>query len=536
MTSRWMLALLLALFYVPVHAATDSSSFATTVMSEATNIPLHGWNRVLMLRNGKTVVLHLAPREKMIVKIFDEAHKEVASIAQYFKIIGEADLAESQFKGFYDIDGVPTLFIAQDIDNHYSLLRVRFTPESGKLLDEKIIFESPGRGVNNFQFRVSKSPETDEYAFICYKGSERDFPVFYFNKEHRQVRKSFFRLPRNAYLTDMELFEFSKSATFIGVSCVAVAQQPNKIGDNLMIVGKMTEDDTTFNTQEFKLSLGNYPAFLLLTRNVYNNTIDVALGTYANPHFRDKGFIYYKDAYMLYFAVLNEDMSVRTFNEFKYASANKYLSQYRGNNASYSGFPLFMFTNKFGVTMLLSESHLVKQEKWGKTQIYTRLDDACLTKFNEEGEEISGVVIGKSQCAWDWVGHTAVMLRKTNKALFNNFRYQDDDRQYISMECLSTRNVNYLFFNDYVSNEGKTLRDRPDTVFSFEKSEAICYKVNGNDEIERQYLFGKPGADESRALLLESMDQHADEKKFSALICVRRGKEKRMHLAWCTLN
>lgn len=538
MTFRWMLALLPALFYVPVFAATDSSSFATAIMSEATDIPIHGWNRVLMLRNGKTVVLHLAPREKMIVKIFDEAHKEVASIAQYFKIIGEADLKESQFKGFYDIGGVPTLFMEQVIDGHNALLRIRFNPETGKLTDEKIVREA-----NKYEvFYVSKMPNGDEYAVFCHKTEnladklKDGLTVLHFDGKHEKIRESTFIVPLARFdALFFKAFEFNKTGTYVALDCRV--QEKDGLYQEILLLGKLFDGEMKFNVQQIKLQVGFSPNHVFFCFNEFSSIINVAFCAYAQTQVRTKkGFSEFKDQFVSYTGVLEPDMTIRSFAPLVYSEANRFLALNKDSASKFRGVPLRMYTNKFGVTTILSENDKWVRSFEGAYTERTLMGDICLTKIDDEGKETSGIVVPKQQSLMNLLYPEELVWRKTTKYLFRDYQEQADDNQFASVECLSNRNDNYLFFNDYVSNEGKTLKDKRDNVLYYEKAEAICYKVNGNDEIERQYLFGKPGTDESRALLLESMDQQADDKKLSALVCVRKGKEKRLHLAWCTLN
>src|SRR4051812_19085306 len=105
----------LVLLFIASRSFAQDSTFITNRVRKHLDIPDRGWTGIVTLRDGKTVLLYLANKERMIIKIFDKDHNEIASTKQLFKIIGEKDLGESKVRGFFDIMGIPTLFLEQDI-------------------------------------------------------------------------------------------------------------------------------------------------------------------------------------------------------------------------------------------------------------------------------------------------------------------------------------------------------------------------------------------------------------------------------------
>jgi hypothetical protein len=541
MNPKCLLAALLCLFYSSAADAANDSSFARAVISEATNLPLNGWNKTLLLRNGNTIVLHLAPLEKMIVKVFDTAHREISSVSQYFKIIGEASLRVSSFKGFYDIDGIPTLFMTQSIERSNCLLRIRFDPETGKLVDEKIVFESPGAATKEFQFYVSKDKKTDDYAVFCFndyyavKNNELSLPVLFFNNKHQLTQKCFFKVPAN-YIFNIKFagFDFDKkNGAFAFIAYYTSHTNGYSSGS---WIGRLYDGDTLFTTQQLLFKTGHRPYYAFFRYNEFSKNLNLVVACSNVLLYDKKAGIHYEHIFNSYAGVLADDMSVLSFKQLDYKTANRYKRGQGDSSKSYDGIPMRMYTNKFGMTTLLSEHYILHPTYKSRPLNNTSMGNICLTRLNDEGEETTGLIIPKKQRILNALFPDELALRGTTKYLFRDENDQAYDNQFPSFECLSYRNTNYVLVNDYPANMDKALTGERETVMNYRNAEAICYRINADDQLEWQYLFGTAAADESRSLMIESIDMRTDERKFCSLVSVRKGKKVQLHLAWCALN
>jgi len=541
MNPKCLLAALLCLFYSSAADAANDSSFARAVISEATNLPLNGWNKTLLLRNGNTVLLHLAHREKMIVKVFDSTHREVSSVSQYFKIVGKMDLETSAFKGFYDIGGIPTLFIMQDIDHHNSLIRVCFSPETGKLIEEKIVFESPGMAGKGHTFYVSKPEKSDHYAVFCFKNiafnkETLELPVLYFNGQHQQIAKKFLTVPAEGIAgIDFLGFEFdAKHRTYIGI--LYSIHNINRKFTYGLLVGSGAKEEFIFATQKLTFGAGDQPVYAFFRHNDFSNTLNVTVATGFTAHSEVKSNWYYENIFNTYTGVLGDDLSILSFKQLQYKMGNYFLRGKGDSQKVYNGLPMRMYTNKFGVTTLISEQHMMYPTYKERPLANTSMGNICVTRLNDEGEETDGIIIPKKQHILNGLYYDELAFRGTTKHLFRDVQEQAYDNQFPSFECLSFRNTNYVLVNDYPANMDKALTGERETVMNYRNAEAICYRINADDQLEWQYLFGTPAADESRSLMIESIDQQTDERKFCSLVSVRKGKKVQLHLAWCALN
>src|SRR5947209_7977381 len=91
--------LLICLYSISVFSQTKNQ------ISDSVEISDQGWNKVLMTRNGNTLLFHLELREPILIKVFDNTGKEVAS-QSYKPIKLKVDnLDHAIIKAVYDING-----------------------------------------------------------------------------------------------------------------------------------------------------------------------------------------------------------------------------------------------------------------------------------------------------------------------------------------------------------------------------------------------------------------------------------------------
>ena len=58
-----------------------------------------GWNKVLCLKNGNTVLFHFEPQKNILVKVFDSLHKEVGSSADPYRYLDIGHAETTRFRG-----------------------------------------------------------------------------------------------------------------------------------------------------------------------------------------------------------------------------------------------------------------------------------------------------------------------------------------------------------------------------------------------------------------------------------------------------
>jgi len=122
-------------------------------ISKPLDIGLKGWNRVLYMNNGNTILFHFEPSHMIEVKVFDSARKEKTGKGEKYNVLYSFSTNPPVIKGVFEINGEAVLFIDQEINSKHCLIRLRYDAASGRLIEEKMIAVD----------KLSKSPR-DESA------------------------------------------------------------------------------------------------------------------------------------------------------------------------------------------------------------------------------------------------------------------------------------------------------------------------------------------------------------------------------------
>ena len=77
---------------------------ATYTMTEPLDISKAGWNKVLQMKNGNTMLFHFEPRKSILVKVFDKDHKEIATKKHPCDLIDINAFERSIFDGLVEIN------------------------------------------------------------------------------------------------------------------------------------------------------------------------------------------------------------------------------------------------------------------------------------------------------------------------------------------------------------------------------------------------------------------------------------------------
>lgn len=527
----------LCLLLLPVLVRAQDTIIASAVLSKPTDLPLKGWNRVLLLHDGRTMVLHLAPWEKMVVKVFDTAHSEVASTKQLFKMISESQLDNAAFKGFYEINGIPTLFIMQQIENKNALFRITFNPDNGALVSEVVQCESPNKQ-HQEDYYVSKSPVGDDYAVLHLQhlvvSHKSHVYCTIWNKQHQKIKTAVFPMPGKEVQEThyMGMLHHTAYGTYAAVAYM-METGIDKWNSYVLTVSLQPED-TTFRSYTVDFGQKQMPWYGFLQYNAFAESVNLGVSSYVRFNLKNG---LYGIGTTNHLIVLDKYLSeVKALKEL---SANLKNEDTIPGHARFDRLPVRMYTNKYGSTALFTESlHYGNNydiTKGGRVNM-TTFGEVCYRKLDDLGEEVSGNIFPKMQQVLNNMAPAELAMRGTTKYLFRDYQDQDYSNQFTSFECLQVRNFNYLFINDNPTNRSKKPGEFVDPTRDFSWAEAICYRISPKEEVQWQYLFGTPAPDESHALLIESIDYQPEQKKFSGLVGVRKGKEQHLRVAWCTLQ
>ena len=514
---KLFIPLLYALLF-SVAAMAQDSSFIKTVLSEPTDLPTTGWNKTCLMHDGRTFVLHLAAWEKMYVKVYDTAHKEIVSVRQMFKVISEHQLFDTDFWGPYDIGGWPTLFAQQLMNGEEGLVRVQFDPNTGAIHDETIMYSS------KFEtYCLSKSEQSDDYAVYHLRSPKnpafnRVLKVSYWNGKHVRTKVASFTFPTSDYITANHLgfYYDADYGTSIAMSYVVLVDKSNY--EQYIWTGHLQGGDSVGQTNIVKMPKFFNPKFGLFQYNLFAGAINLNVtgNVIGKIHegLWDKPVDYYT-SFLITFDMSGRE--VKSFHQLFNRKASDYLQNNSDTGHHFAGIPFDMYTNKYGITSMICHNRIGQTESIdGERHSYPGLS---LTRFDDQGEELSGMVLPKA----NFPPYTS----NVNEVM---------SRQMSHVSYIPGAKDQYVFFNDNAVNFSSTCRDSLQVIKAFDNNEAMCYHISSKDKVDKAYIFGKPAGDESRSLITGSLDRQPDGKQISSLVLIKKGKEKHLCVAWCKLQ
>lgn len=505
------------------------------VISEPIDIPLTGWNKVLQLSNGNTILFHFEARKAIVTKMFNTEHKEISSHRYLGKHIAMPALERSEIHGIYQIGQEAVVFISQDINNRNTLVRLCFNIETGKINSEEIVIKSESFK-KSLTFSLKKNNITGGYIVFCMIDLEANFKetlhLKSFDANHNLTKDNTIEFENDKYDYINHISTCIDDDGSIIVSFIAqkIINYPD-VMENSIVLSFLPSDTSKPSYIITNLSSEYRPYYAQYTYNKHGRKINYfllnALNGYIKNGLQKIPTVVYSSTFLRYNIEDFSDMKYQTFN---HELAKTHMKSSDDSNATIRPVPINITTNKFGISTILSEDNIPNVLMEGKVSPYTYVGNIYVTQVNDQGKELWSTTIPKRQFLYNKLSTYSLHSRGTLKHLF---RYNDPEQewnnQFASFHSVSTDNHNrYIIYNDIADSLGS----KTDSVFSFSKTNAICYRIGRRRELHKEYLFDNDKKDESYACLLESSDYNAESDTYATLLMHRKDEEYTLRLGW----
>ncbi|RYD55105.1 MAG: hypothetical protein EOP56_17190 [Sphingobacteriales bacterium] len=537
---KWLPFLLfMAVFYTTSVSAQDSVSHE---MSAPVDIPQLGWDKVLLMSNGNTLLIHLQQRKGIVVKTFDKERKEISSLKHICDVIDINALERSWLKGVYEIGGEAVMFISQYIENRETLVRLRFSADDGKLIKEEKLIQSP-----TFQNRTScyvvYNKNVEGYSIFCFKNLEvtpkEELKLIKYSSAHKVIKE--IPIPN----LGMDSMHYAKmvTANVDNNGSFTVALQLSKIKyypdilDKYLVSCYLPADADKFVIARTSLGAAMEAYYTHYSFNPVEQRLNLMVTTEQMAVLKDGLRPVTQAWYIPYMLVFNEtDLNDMVTKPVIYRRGSNYRQQLMGREMPFRPAPVKMFTNENGITTLISQEHVNNAYWKGIQSSYTYLGHIGITQLDESGEEIWGVVLPKAHYVEYNVYPAEYVMRGMAKPIFAGQHDKAYEKQFSSIDCYTANKNLYLIYNDAKGNTFKTIKDNIDTVYSYKFTEAVLQRMGRKKEMLKTSLFGEQKENESRSVMLESADFDDKTLTYAALIRYRKDDKYEMHVAWCHLK
>ncbi len=534
-----------------------TSAFAQQDYELSTSLGLDevGINRVLCMQNGNTMLFHFEVTKPIRVFVFDSTHKRIASNTQSCRELDLFATNTSVFKGIYEIAGEAVLFIEQQNASRNSLIMLRFNSRTGKLVEERIVGKSKSLAKPS-QFFVMRYKGEEGYK-ILYSQEVMQFKqcrlhVSYYNDKHEIYRDVPLDFDRDKY--DFMSVVGAESAPE-GV-CVALSLSTllmngtranaisvtNPVYQHNLRVFYIAEDSSKPLQRNIDLSTDIIPYYTHFTTNRFAHSINLLMESFR------EGFLRYgidmrptADYASLFFAFDPANLD-GTYNWVTNKQGNAEVLARTDTNDAFRGLPLKMFTNSHGLTTVVSESYdrNMSTESAARMRVHeSYLGNLCVTRLNDEGNELWGTVLPKSQYykSYRQFYHPADLAKRwQQQAMFNDMPQQVYERQFVSANSYAVGGDLYVIYNDCNENIREGLDKSLDTMFVSAMSNACVYRIDKKNNVTKKYLYGDPLPREYKSSFIEGADFDDKRRTYASVIRYKRGEFVTLRLAWARFN
>lgn len=517
-------------------------------LSDKIDLPLTGWNKVLQVSNGNTLLFHFELSKSIVIKVFDKERKEIASQKYPGKLVDMIALQRSTVHGVYEMNNEAVIFISQPILSKETLIRLCFNITTGKLITEQKVVES-----QSFKKNLSLSLVRDSthggYAVFCMKdliaNFEDDAYLEVFDEKHNYVRRVVYKTQRKEYdYTNHVTTCIDKDGNIVVImDCSKIVKYPNEnahsivacylpYGDSAFspittqLPKHVSTDYGIYSYDEFrkKLNIFMVGATMILYKN--------GLQTLQRPLFSNFLLMYNR-----------EDFKDMAYSPIDYSIANKERAAVIDSTDPFKPQPLRVYTNKFGLNTLISEDIVPNVRLNGEITSYTYLGDIIVTQINDEGQEIASFTLPKRQFLEHFITRDRIRYRGTKFNLFaHNDSYAEWEDQFISFNTFMMPTGDcYVVYNDHRSNFGRdsTAEITPVSNYrriQYEDTDAFIYRITKKREVTKEYLL-EPIPGKNYAALVEGADYNNRLKTYAAVVVENEivegeNNKKTLKLAW----
>ncbi|MCD6011026.1 MAG: hypothetical protein K0Q79_888 [Flavipsychrobacter sp.] len=512
--------------------------------------PEYGWNRVIQLRNGNTFFFHTTKKEGINVVVYNKDRKVIGKRTLVSKKWDAEKMKTAQFKGFYEINGEPVIFVSQPDGREPVLYRMRLNPTTGFIAKEDEIGRMPKvslfagyavafGGVDPFDFFVEKDAESDHYAVITYNSlapnTDERIKVQYYDATHKKIGEAYYRSPGGAFKYLQYLGAVVDGNKRMYVTSYAYNEARGGSATPKLIVSRLNVGDTSFTHSVLELTEEFEEAKAIMQYNRNNNKLQLLTLTLDKKKggFNGKTTSYYSVAINY---IDPETLKLVLSKPVSGQKITAYGVEHIDKKFEYSGMPQHMIINKDKTTTILFEE---SSETTYRSLVRTQLGSIGISELSDFSTELRGYAISKRQQAED--AFPKLYIWRRSKGMFQFSQHIEigdvNVNQYLSYDYVNSDKGRFVIFNDLPGNAEKGEEDEKRKIVArVSETNTICYKLN-EGRMDKFYLFGDPtGKDASTFCDIACSDFNKETNTYATIIVERNGREKKAKVAWVTFE
>lgn len=511
-----LITLLLAICFISANAQIK------TKLSAPIDIPEEGWNKAVLIGNGNTLLFHFQYHRSIVVKVFDSTGTEVSSKKHECSVLDVNSLEESDFKGLYDINGEAVLFIQQYYLNKLSLIRLRFDPTTGNLLQEDVVTRAKSFKIPTIA-NVANDPSTGGYFVISlnyedYNGTKR-IVVDKYDKLNKLERSYPVDLDPNIRVKGMMGMQVSNEGHLLFTMDLFTEDPIDmKVVYPYLGLCYLPKGYDKVISKVAELAVEMTPLRVDVAYNKFYQYWNVLLSCYWDA--KD-----YQTVPIEVMLVYDQSLNVLTQENMNYNMLNDEAHAKIDSSNIFVGYVHGMYTSDYGVTTLVkTDQHItdsIIDESANKTGYIG------VTHINELGEEIGGVLLPRP-----YFDSRSLKYDLKNTGII--FKCKSLASEQAQVHMLNSKGHTYFLYND--ANENFTLplsKKGLALIDDFDKTNAMCMYVSRKRELRKEYLF-KPMSQGVYTTIVGSSNYLELKRKYAVIVRKVDGNERTFHIGWVT--
>lgn len=519
---KFIARFLLFIFIINTAKAQDSTIF----ISDPIDITQDGWNKVLQLSNGNTMLFHFEKRKGILVKVYDKTHKEISSKKHVPEILDINTLERTFFDALVEVNNEALLFVTQDIDNNETLIRLRYDGETGRFLGEEKVIKSQSFLKKTSTYVLTREGASD-YAIFCYMSLPTDtiteVKLIRYNDKHQMIAEVPYTVRSKAYDNiNFISAEMDQSGDIMTTLQLAKIIQYPVLYDYTYVLLYMPKDENKFVYSEVKMPTNMKVVNAKFTVNKFADNINM-ITTKEWLSAETKGLKNETVGSILQgMYIFPKDFSAVSSASFSCTKANEYIRKHIDSNASkYYGTIIDQNTDDRGITTVVFESKSMPEslyEKWIKYSPRAA-GNLCVTKLDDKGDEIWATVIPKTHYYVQMESKPVVFYSKNTQDLF-------------STVSLNTSKNHYILYNESEENFKKADFEKQSQVFDYTTTNAVLYNINRKNIVTKRHFFSGNTDGQFMHIYPGSQSFHKANKILAIMMRKKAGKAESLHIAW----
>lgn len=508
--------------------------FKTVAETPLFEEPETGHAKLLQLKNGNTVVVHLSARNGIDLTIYSPEHK-LAGYKHHDPAFGK--LKGARVNAIFETNNTIAVLISEVHERTPVLYRLLFDGATGNLDREEKIAEANKylfkdvRWIPEFDpvnsFSVSKDPASDNYAIFIRRdksdlADKNQMEVIAYNGKHQEISRAFYQ-PAFKYASlnylDMAVLE-DERVCILGFAYNEIAS-----GDleGQLVMMTLPKDGRRMSSELLELSENRIADSAIVRFNPVTKKL-MLLGTAhiedANPQ-PYGGFLLVIDPYK---AKVEQEINIYP------TEADVQKKKLYGAKETFTGMPQDLVINDDGsfsviYEELISEKHTPRD---ATPYTYYMLDNVAVASFDANGKMQSASFIPKKQYLKN-TGYPSFYIAQRKLSAQQLIQAE----QYRSFSYLHTKNKLYVLLNDAEQNthpeNGNIVQMR-----SLAGAQAFSY-VAGSPAPERHPFFGPLRKEEKHALAVFNLsDYNKATNTYVTLKLEMTSKDRKSRLVWLT--